>query len=133
MHKKHLFGAICMALVLSLALGACGGGGANAVGDAQAGEAIFKEGVIGNQPGCSTCHSLSPDTVIVGPSLAGVGTRAETRISGVSAEAYLRQSILEPDAYVVEGFQPGVMVQVWEETLTSEQVDNLTAFLLTLK
>ncbi|HNB51985.1 MAG TPA: cytochrome c, partial [Anaerolineales bacterium] len=108
-------------------------GDTSAVGDAKAGEALFNEAVIVDQPGCNTCHSLTPDTVVVGPSLAGVATRAETRVDGVSAEDYIRQSILEPDAYVVEGFQPGVMVQVWAEKLTPEQVDNVVAYLLTLK
>ncbi|GAB4579745.1 MAG: hypothetical protein Fur0022_24840 [Anaerolineales bacterium] len=132
MLRKPLF--IVLLTVFVLVLAACGGGGeTSAVGDAKAGEALFNQLTIDVQPGCVTCHSLTPDTVIVGPSLAGVGTRAATRVSGLSAEDYIRQSILEPDAYVVEGFQPGVMVQVWEETLTPEQVDNLTAYLLTLK
>ena len=135
MFKKQLVLPILIALALSLALVACGGGGSTTseVGDIKAGETLFNSAVIDVQPGCVTCHSLSPDTVVVGPSLAGVGTRAETRISGMSAEDYLRESILHPDNYVVEGFQPGVMVQVWEQTLTTEQVDNLVAFLLTLK
>ncbi|NUM45704.1 MAG: cytochrome c [Anaerolineales bacterium] len=136
MTKKHLISVVLMALLFSLALVACGGGGGgetSAVGDAKAGEALFNEAIIDVQPGCNTCHSLTPDTVVVGPSLAGVATRAETRISGMSAEDYIRESILHPDNYVVEGFTAGVMVQVWEETLTPEQVDNLTAYLLTLK
>ena len=123
-------------LLLAIFLAACGGESASApepVGDAAAGEALFKEVIIGAQPGCITCHSLDADEVIVGPSLAGVGTRAETRVEGMSAEDYLRTSILSPDDYVVEGFQPGVMVQVWEDELTDQQVDNLVAYLLTLK
>jgi len=123
-------------VTLSLMLTACGGSGggeASAVGDVAAGKALFAEPIIDVQPGCNTCHSLSPDQVIVGPSLAGVATRAESRVSGMSAEDYIRESILHPDNYVVEGFDPGVMVQVWEQTLTPEQVDNLVAYLLTLK
>ena len=123
-------------LLLALVMAACGGESAAAptpVGDVAAGEALFSEIIIGAQPGCATCHSLNADEVIVGPSLAGVGTRAETRVEGTSAEDYLRQSILDPDAYVVDGFQPGVMVQVWGDELSAEQVDNLVAYLLTLK
>jgi cytochrome c2 len=134
MNKKHLIGALLTILLLALTLTACGGGGATSdVGDVKAGEALFNEAIIVDQPGCNTCHSLTPDTVVVGPSLAGIGTRAETRISGMSAEDYLRESILHPDNYVVEGFTAGVMVQVWEKTLTPEQVDNVIAYLLTIK
>lgn len=136
MLKKPLFFVLLTALVLSLALAACGGssgGDTSAVGDAKAGEKLFNQAVIVDQPGCNTCHSLTPDTVIVGPSLAGIGTRAATAVSGETAEEYIRQSILEPDAHVVDGFQPGVMVQVWAEKLTPEEVDNVVAFLLTLK
>ena len=124
------------ALILILALAACGGGGEETtsdVGDVGAGQTLFAQPIIGAQPGCSTCHSLNADEVIVGPSMAGIGNRAESRVSGQSAEDYLRESILHPDAYVVDGFDPGVMVQVWEDELTGEQVDNLVAYLLTLK
>ncbi|HUF38581.1 MAG TPA: c-type cytochrome [Anaerolineales bacterium] len=123
-------------LVLAAALAACGGNGGDAGdtgGNARAGETLFAEVIIGSQPGCATCHSLEPDQVLVGPSMAGIGSRAGTQVAGMSAEDYLRESILDPDAHVVEGFQPGIMVQVWEETLTAEQVDDLVAYLLTLE
>ena len=138
--KKLLFVVV---LVLGLALAACGGGDASSggtdgdsavasVGDATAGKALFAQTIIVDQAGCVTCHSLEPDVVIVGPSMAGIATRAETRVPGLSAEDYIRQSILEPNAYVVEGYPAGVMVQVWGETLTEEELNNLVAYLLTL-
>ena len=51
---------------------------------------------------CATCHALEPDTVIIGPSLAGVATRAETRVPGLSADEYIQMYILRPGDYVVE-------------------------------
>ncbi len=81
---------------------------------------------------CSTCHSLKPDVIVVGPSLAGVATRAETRIPGMSAEAYIRDSILHPSDYVVEGF-PDAMVKNFGEQLTADQINDLIAFLLMQK
>jgi hypothetical protein len=62
-----------------------------------------------------------------------VATRAATRIPGLTAEEYIRQSILEPDAYVVEGFPARQMLQNFDEILKNEQLDDLVAFLLTLK
>ena len=51
---------------------------------------------------CATCHALVPDTIIIGPSLAGVANRAETRVDGQTAEEYLQLSVLRPGDYVVE-------------------------------
>jgi nitric oxide reductase subunit C len=79
---------------------------------------------------CVTCHSLQPDVVLVGPSLAGVATRAAARVPGMSAEEYLRQSILDPGAYVVAGF-PDAMARNLGEVLNSQQISEIIAFLLT--
>ena len=49
----------------------------------------------------------------------------------MSAEEYLRQSILEPDAYIVEGFPAGQMLPNLGEILSPQQIDDLVAFLLT--
>ena len=68
-----------------------------------------------------------------GPGVASVGNRAATSMPGVSAEDYLRQSILEPNVFVVEGFPEGVMPPGWNEALTADQINNLIAYLLTLK
>lgn len=81
---------------------------------------------------CATCHSLEPDVVIVGPSLAGVATRAQTRVAGQSAEAYLRNSLLNPGDFLVPGFN-NVMAQNLGDVLSSDQINNIVAFLLTLE
>ena len=67
----------------------------------------------------------------MGPSLAGVGERAATTVAGQNAEAYLHQSIVDPDAHVADGFPAHVMPGNFERTLTPEQIDDLVAFLLT--
>lgn len=102
-------------------------------GDPIAGESLYYETSLGVNAGCRICHSLQPNVKLVGPSFAGIATRAETRVTGLSAEEYLRQSILDPNAYIVEGFPAGQMVNNLGEILTDAQVDDLVAFLLTLK
>ena len=83
--------------------------------------------------GCVACHTIPGiSTAVVGPSWEGLATSAETRVSGLTAEEYLRQSILEPGAYIVEPFADGVMPQNFSELLTEEDIDNLVAFMLTL-
>ncbi len=83
--------------------------------------------------GCQVCHVVEGDRTLVGPSLAGIGVAAGARVAGLGAEEYLRQSILDPDAFVVEGYRAGQMPPVYGERLTDRQMDDLVAYLLTLE
>ena len=128
--------AMLPAVVLAAVLAACGGSDDSAAtsldAPARSGKEIFAERILGSNAGCITCHSLDPDTRLVGPSIAGVATRAASRQPGVSAEDYLRQSIVDPDAYVVDGFDDGRMPADWEDMLTPGEIEALVAYLLTL-
>ena len=100
-------------------------------GNVTRGESLYKSTIINNSaPGCITCHSLEPDVVIVGPSHAGIGERIAGGVNGLSAEDYLRQSILEPNSHVVNGFTEGIMYQDFSTVLSPQDVDDLVAFLL---
>jgi cytochrome c oxidase subunit 2 len=63
-----------------------------------------------NQAGCSTCHSLD-GSAKVGPTFKGVFGRQE-KIFGQGTitvdENYIRESILDPQAKLVEGFPPAM-------------------------
>ncbi|MCC7360232.1 MAG: c-type cytochrome [Anaerolineales bacterium] len=95
-------------------------------GDAAAGQTVFQ-----GAGGCSACHSLVADQTIVGPSLAGVSQRGPQREPGFTEEAYLYQSITNPNAFVVEGFQPNIMPQTFKDTLGPQGLANVIAFLKT--
>ncbi len=82
---------------------------------------------------CAACHSLTPDVVVVGPSLAGVGTRAASRKPGYSPELYIYESITNPGAYVVNGFSDGLMPKNFKDILTPQQISDLVAYLSSLK
>lgn len=81
---------------------------------------------------CATCHALTPETVIVGPSLAGIARRAASRVPGVDAETYLRDSILNPSAFIVPGF-PDAMQKNLGDKLSADQINDIITFLMTLK
>jgi mono/diheme cytochrome c family protein len=86
------------------------------------------------QAGCNACHTISGiSNGTVGPVLDGLVSRAGEAVSGLSAEEYIRQSLLDPSAFIVEGFQDGVMPQTFGDTLSEEQINDLVAFLLTLQ
>ena len=78
---------------------------------------------------CSTCHSIDGASGL-GPSLQGISTTAETRVPGLSAGEYITQSILDPNAFVVDGFPAGLMPQNYGETLTTQDIADVVAFLL---
>ncbi len=101
-------------------------------GNAKRGREIFFSGSIGDSVGCRVCHSIKPGERKVGPSLAGIATRAATRVPGLSAEEYISQSINDPSAYVVEGF-PNAMLPDMAQKLSAQEMDDIVAFLLTLK
>lgn len=106
-------------------------GAGEGTGDPARGKELFNAPALAGQAGCASCHSLEPDVTLVGPSMAGIATRAAQRVSGMSAEEYLKQSLLEPDAYVVEGFPQGVMPAY--TGLSEQELQDLIAFMLTLK
>ena len=102
-------------------------------GDPKAGEKLFNEARGGAGTGCRICHSLQAGVKLVGPSLAGIGAQAATRVPGLSAEAYLRQSLTEPDAHVVEGYRRGQMPPDYLSRLNQDQLEDLVAYLLSLR
>jgi len=93
-------------------------------GDSSAGEQIF------TTSGCSACHSLDAGVRIVGPSISGILTSAATRKPGYTAEMYLYESIISPNAYVVAGFQSGIMPAEYADRLSDQQLADLVAFLM---
>lgn len=105
------------------------------------GQALYRA----SPPGCFACHSVSPGVNLVGPSLADIAATARRRIAspayhGASkdAAAYIRESILNPNAFVVVGptFSSGglsLMPAGFDTSLTPRQIDDLVAYLMTLK
>lgn len=98
--------------------------------------------------GCSGCHSLD-GTTGVGPTWQGIWMREEMLVDGTTVivnEEYIRNSILSPDAQIVQGFNPGIMsaqdfptriAELEEQILASEgaEIDviaDLIAFMQTL-
>ncbi len=68
----------------------------------------------------------------MGPNLSNLAKEAGTRKPGMSAKTYLREALLEPNTFVVEGYQAGIMPQNYGDLLTEPQLEDLVAYLLTL-
>ncbi len=76
---------------------------------------------------CSGCHGAADGA---GPALIGMGERAATRVEGLSAEEYLHQSIVEPGAYVVEGFN-NIMPAIYSQEFSEQELADIVAYILT--
>ncbi len=129
---------VLVGLVSMMTLAACGGsGGAAGPGDVARGKSLYNQKTLGTKSaqGCVSCHNYdeAQGKAEKAPYTKGTATRAATRVPGMSAEEYIRESILNPDAYVVEGFNKGDMYQTWEKELSPQQINDLIAYLVTEK
>lgn len=82
--------------------------------------------------GCANCHQPNLFGQRLGPPLDHIGTVAGARRPGVSAEEYLRQSILDPGAYVVPGYQDSMPRDLGRD-LPPTDLDAMVAYLLSLQ
>jgi mono/diheme cytochrome c family protein len=80
--------------------------------------------------GCAACHQIGGQGGTIGPNLTNIGTQAATRKPGMSAEDYIRESITNPGAFTVEGFQPGLMPTI---PLTPDELNTLVQYLMEQK
>jgi nitric oxide reductase subunit C len=110
-------------------------------------EASSRGKALFNGPGaCVTCHSVESGVVLVGPSLAAIGKRAEERIhdpryegSAKNGEEYIEESIESPSAFVVAGGPystptgTSLMPDMYAKILKPEQLKDLVAYLKTLQ
>lgn len=79
--------------------------------------------------GCGGCHTFAPAKSggKTGPALDDV--EASARRAGKPPEAYVRESIVDPNAVIAKGYPPNVMPRTFGE-LPREQVDALVQYLV---
>ena len=82
--------------------------------------------------GCGACHTLNDASAVgvLGPSLNNFSEIAATRIFSLEPIAYAKESIVDPDAYVVDGYPGGVMPADFGERISVEELEALITYLL---
>ncbi|MGE3725210.1 MAG: cytochrome c family protein, partial [Candidatus Sericytochromatia bacterium] len=98
-----------------------------ASGDVKAGAQVFKTKT------CTTCHAVSSvegAVGTIGPKLDGLGKTAATRVAGKDAVTYIKESIENPTAFVVNGFAPSM--PPLKSTMSDKEYQDLVAFLASL-
>jgi cytochrome c oxidase subunit 2 len=87
--------------------------------------------------GCTACHSFD-GSKIVGPSFKGIyGTKTMVVVKGKEQEItvsdeYILESVYEPNAKVVKGFQPSLM-QPYKDLISKDEVKQIAEFIKSLK
>jgi cytochrome c oxidase subunit 2 len=91
---------------------------------AQLGAAVFKNN------GCGACHTLTAAgaTGKVGPDLDKLP--AEAQQAGKPLAAFVRESIINPSAYVAKGYPDNVMPHTYGQALSKAQLDALVQYLI---
>jgi cytochrome c5 len=136
----RLIGLWAGLLVVLLVLAACGDGDATTTSEAVqlSGEeaAALEKVALGVIAGggaevttlpCSQCHTIGKVAFgRVGPDLTDIATRADA--------AYIRESIMDPQAVIVENCPsgpcvPDVMPTLYAQALTEEEIDALVWYL----
>lgn len=108
------------------AVAAAANGPAAATSPVAAGEALFVA------KACSTCHQAQGGAL--GPSLVGVYGEEVQLADGTTAtidDGYIRESILNPTAKVVAGYQP--VMPTFQGQLTEDQIMQLIQYIKSLK
>jgi cytochrome c oxidase subunit 2 len=102
-------------------------GGASGLTLEQKGERLY------TSRACYTCHSID-GSAKVGPSFKGIFNHSVTLANGTKITAdenYLRESILDPQAKIVAGFQP--VMPTYQGIIKDKEIDALIAYIKSLE
>jgi cytochrome c oxidase subunit II len=156
--SHHYFGLVCLLAIMTviiIALSACGGtsnatptGGAgsatavaspSATGGTSGGttQGLIAQGdQLSQQLGCRGCHSID-GTRAIGPTWKGLFMSQVTLTDGSTVtadDAYLKESITQPDAKIVQSYKAGVMSAAIQGVMGQiSQDDNLNALVEYIK
>ncbi len=78
---------------------------------------------------CRTCHSLDKREVLAGPTFQNIFTTSATREKGLNAKEYIYESVVNPNKYVVDGYQPYLMTQEFAKTISPQDMADLMAWI----
>lgn len=134
---------------------------AQSVGDPEQGQVLFNTLRPEVSFACATCHRVDTMERLVGPGLLGVGDPAHDPTAHAAGEThtetghetaahadmgtpvpersieevidYLRTSITNPSDFVVPDFPDDLMPKIYAEIFTEDEINNLIAYLLTLR
>jgi mono/diheme cytochrome c family protein len=96
-------------------------------------EARGKELFWGENVGCFRCHAVGGTGGTRGPDLTNVALRAGERVSGLTAEQYLLEKVKAGMTYQFKVPEYAPMMPPFGQLLPEDQIEDLVAYLLSLK
>ena len=80
--------------------------------------------------GCGACHTLKAagTSAKVGPDLDTAPAK-DAKATGTPLAAFIKKSIVDPNAFVPAGFPKGVMPTTFGSTLSAAKIDALVTFI----
>ena len=99
-----------------------GGGGGNAA----AGKSVFAAN------GCASCHTFQPagSNGTIGPNLDTAPAASAKEDGNMALAAFIKQSIVDPNAYIAKGYTKGLMPTTFGSSLSPTQLNDLVAFIV---
>jgi mono/diheme cytochrome c family protein len=100
-------------------------GGGKKTASGAAAKAVF------TSAGCGACHTFKPagTSGTVGPDL-DTAPEKDAKLAKMPLAAFVRESIVKPNAYIAPGYPKGVMPQTFAKTLSAKQIDELVAYIV---
>jgi cytochrome c551/c552 len=95
-------------------------------GNAAAGKAVFAAN------GCASCHTFKPANAngTIGPDLDTAPAADAKTDNNMALAAFVKESITDPNKYIAKGFNKGLMPTDFGSKLSSSQVNDLVAFIV---
>jgi cytochrome c551/c552 len=95
-------------------------------GQVAAGKTLF------TSSGCASCHTFAPagSSGTIGPNLDTAPSQDAKADGNMNLSAFIKQSIIDPKAYLAKGYTSTVMPLTFGSSLKSAQIDDLVAFIL---
>jgi cytochrome c551/c552 len=95
-------------------------------GNTEAGKAVFAAN------GCGSCHTFKPASATgsVGPDLDAAPAADAKADNNMDLAAFIQESIVKPDAYIAKGYSKGIMPATFGSSLSSKQLNDLVAFIV---
>lgn len=95
-------------------------------------EPVARGRQVYRQLNCAQCHQISGSGARLGPELTHIAENAAVRRQGMGPEDYIKESLDQPGAYIVPGYND-IMPRGLLRGLSDFDVDSLVRYLMTLE